>query len=121
MRTIMMGLALVSVMSGCAKVSGGWDTGKLKMGTDCKPHPISNAIPGLPKGAVMPSPNTVLMDPKDKPKDGLAVIQTDGCGGAAVRVIRLVEDGERVKDPATGNMGPQKYRLDDVPAGDWNK
>ena len=43
-----------------------------------------------------------------------------GCDGAAVRVIRLVEDGERVKDPA-GNMGPQKYRADDVPAVDWNK
>jgi len=119
MRTIMMGLVLATTM-GCATVSGGWDTGKLKMGTDCKPHPISNAIPGLPKGAVMPSPSTVIMDPKDKPKDGLIVVPADGCGGGAVRVIRLVEDGERVKDPA-GNMGPQKYRADDVPAADWNK
>jgi hypothetical protein len=119
MRTIMMGLVLATMM-GCATVGGGWDTGKLKMGTDCKPHPISNAIPGLPKGAVMPSPSTVIMDPKDKPKDGVVVIPTDGCGGSAVRVIRLVEDGERVKDPA-GNMGPQKYRADDVPAADWNK
>lgn len=62
----------------------------------------------------------MIMDPKDKPKDGLVVIPADGCGGGAVRVIRLVEDGERVKDPA-GNMGPQKYKFEDVPADDWNK
>ena len=119
MRRVMMGVMLATTM-GCATVGGGWDTGKLKLGTDCKPHPISNTIPGLPKGATMPSPNTVLLDPKDKPKDGLVVIPADGCGGGAVRVIRLVEDGERVKDPA-GNLGLQKYRADDVPAGDWNK
>ncbi len=37
-------------------------------------------------------------------------------GGCAT----LVEDGERIPDP-TGKMGPQKYKFEDVPAGDWNK
>lgn len=53
MRTI-MSLILATTM-GCATVGGGWDTGKMKLGTDCKPPSISNAIPGLPKGATMPT------------------------------------------------------------------
>lgn len=119
MRTIMMGLAMAATM-GCATVSGGWDTNKMKLGTDCKPHAVANNIPGLPSGASMPSPNSAIMDPALKPKGGLVMIPAPGCDGAAVRVVRLVEDGDRIPDP-TGKMGPQKYKFEDVPAGDWNK
>lgn len=60
---ILSGIILAATMGGCATVSGGWDTGKMKMGTDCKVHPIANNIPGLPAGASMPSPNVAIMDP----------------------------------------------------------
>ena len=121
-RTMMFSGVLIAVClsAGCATVSGGWDTAKYKTGADCKPHPIDNTIPTLPKGAVMPSPNAVLMDPSLMPKGGKVIIQTAACDGNTVRVVKLIEDGPRVADPI-GKMGPQKYRFEDVPENDWNK
>lgn len=38
----------------------------------------------------------------------------------AIRLGNALIKAAQPKDPA-GNMGPQKYRADDVPAVDWNK
>jgi hypothetical protein len=53
-------LLAASLHLGCATVGGGWDTAKFKLGSDCKAHAIDNTIPGLPKDAVMPSPNATV-------------------------------------------------------------
>ena len=128
MRTMMLSGLMMAAMAGCATVGGGWNTATIKQAaTDgCKTHAIPNTLKTIEaaiKGAVMPSPNAVLIpadaEPKMKPTDRY-LIKTPACGGDGWRVVTLVRAAPPVQDPATGNMGPAKYDPVDVQPDHWN-
>lgn len=127
MRVMMLSGILVAM--GCATVSGGWNTATTKQAaTDgCKTHAIPNTLKTIEaaiKGASMPSPNAVLVPASEEAKmqpQTRYLIKTAACGGDGWRVVTLVRSAPPVQDPATGNMGPAKYDVIDVPAAAWNQ